>query len=194
MIYHFFSFENKMLLLFAKRLIFAHPFTKSNTMLKIAYGKADFAEIRTGGYFYQDRTQFIELLEEKGTHYPAFLRPRRFGKSLLISTLHCYYGVEYKAQFQSLFGDLYIGKKPTPLANQFFVFRLDFSGITTKIPQEVMQAFIQRVKSGIQDFLKTYDSYFQPNDEVVLEGHRTPSGVLIAFFDLVTKRGLLDDH
>jgi Predicted AAA-ATPase/PD-(D/E)XK nuclease superfamily len=163
-------------------------------MLKIAYGKADFAEIRTGGYFYQDRTQFIELLEEKGTHYPAFLRPRRFGKSLLISTLHCYYGVEYKAQFQSLFGDLYIGKKPTPLANQFFVFRLDFSGITTKIPQEVMQAFMQRVNSGIKDFLKTYSTYFGPNDLAIFGTQRTPSSILIDFFDLVTTRGLLDDH
>jgi Predicted AAA-ATPase/PD-(D/E)XK nuclease superfamily len=178
----------------AKSIIFAHPFTKSNTMLKIAYGKADFAEIRTNGYFYQDRTQFIELLEEKGTHYPAFLRPRRFGKSLFISMLHCYYGVEYKDQFQTLFGDLYIGKKPTPLANRFFILRLDFSGITTKEPQEVMHSFLQKVKSGTKDFLQTYSSYFQPNDEAVLEREHTPSGVLIDFFDLVTKRRLLDDH
>jgi hypothetical protein len=62
-------------------------------MLKIAYGKADFAEIRLNGYFYQDRTQFIELLEEKGTHYPAFLRPRRFGKSLFISMLLLWRGI-----------------------------------------------------------------------------------------------------
>jgi hypothetical protein len=163
-------------------------------MLKIAYGQADFADIRINGFFYQDRTQFIELLEEKGTHYPAFLRPRRFGKSLLISTLHCYYGVEFKTKFQSLFGDLYIGKKPTPLANQFFILRMDFSGITTKDPQEVMHSFLQKVQSGTKDFLKTYSDYFQLNDETVLERERTPSGVLIDFFDLVTKRGLLDEH
>ncbi len=163
-------------------------------MLKIAYGKADFAEIRTNGYFYQDRTQFIEILEEKGTHYPAFLRPRRFGKSLFISMLHCYYGVEFKNQFQPLFGDLYIGKKPTPLANHFFILRMDFSGITTKDPKEVMHSFLQKVKSGTKDFLKTYFNYFQPNDEAILEQEQTPSGVLIDFFDLITKRGLLDDH
>jgi hypothetical protein len=163
-------------------------------MLKIAYGKADFAEIRTNGYFYQDRTQFIEILEEKGTHYPAFLRPRRFGKSLFISMLHCYYGVEFKNQFQPLFGDLYIGKKPTPLANHFFILRMDFSGITTKDPKEVMHSFLQKVKSGTKDFLKTYSNYFQPNDEAILEQEQTPSGVLIDFFDLITKRGLLDDH
>ncbi|MEO0043196.1 MAG: hypothetical protein RL329_2644 [Bacteroidota bacterium] len=163
-------------------------------MLKIAYGKADFAEIRTNGYFYQDRTQFIEILEEKGTHYPAFLRPRRFGKSLFISMLHCYYGVEFKNQFQPLFGDLYIGKKPTPLANHFFILRMDFSGITTKDPKEVMHSFLQKVKSGTKDFLKTYSNYFQPNDEAILEQEQTPSGILIDFFDLITKRGLLDDH
>ncbi|MEY4937635.1 MAG: hypothetical protein RIS64_3994, partial [Bacteroidota bacterium] len=194
MIYHFFSFENKMLLLFAKRLIFAHPFTKSNTMLKIAYGKADFGEIRTEGYFYQDRTQFIEILEEKGTHYPAFLRPRRFGKSLFISMLHHYYGVEFKDQFQTLFGDLYVGKKPTPLANQYFVLEFDFSGINTKEPQDVMKSFLKRVKSGLKRFLKRYDAYFKPNDFDSIDQEDIPSNALISFFDLIGDRNLTKDH
>jgi Predicted AAA-ATPase/PD-(D/E)XK nuclease superfamily len=171
-----------------------HPFTKSNTMLKIAYGKADFADIRTNGYFYQDRTQFIELLEEKGTHYPVFLRPRRFGKSLFINMLHHYYGVEHKNQFQTLFGDLYIGKNPTPLANKYFVMEFDFSGISTSEPQEVKYAFLQRVKIGIKKFLKAYNAYFQPNDFEVIEKEPVPSNALIAFFSLVTERRLTDDH
>ncbi|MEN9610037.1 MAG: hypothetical protein RLZZ628_851 [Bacteroidota bacterium] len=163
-------------------------------MLKIAYGKADFAEIRIEGYFYQDRTQFIELLEEKGTHYPAFLRPRRFGKSLFISMLHHYYGVEHKAQFQTLFGDLYIGKNPTPLANKYFVLSFDFSGINTKDPQEVLNAFVNRVQVGIKKFLKSYAAYFQPDDFDVIEKESLASNALTKFFGLITDRRLTDDH
>jgi hypothetical protein len=163
-------------------------------MLKIAYGDADFASVRTSGSFYQDRTSFIAILEEKGTKFPAFLRPRRFGKSLFISMLHHYYGVEFKDQFQTLFGDLHVGKNPTPLANQYFVLEFDFSGINTKEPQEVKFAFLKRVKSGIRRFLRRYAAYFQPHDFDMIDREYIPSNVLIAFFDLITDRRLTDHH
>jgi hypothetical protein len=163
-------------------------------MLKIAYGDADFASVRTSGSFYQDRTSFIAILEEKGTKFPAFLRPRRFGKSLFISMLHHYYGVEFKDQFQTLFGDLHVGKNPTPLANQYFVLEFDFSGINTKEPHEVKFAFLKRVKSGIRRFLRRYAAYFQPHDFDMIDREYIPSNVLIAFFDLMTDRRLTDHH
>ncbi|MCP4657870.1 MAG: AAA family ATPase [bacterium] len=58
--------------------------------MKIPYGIADFYALRTSGYLYVDRTDRIRLLEDLG---PAllFLRPRRFGKSLWLRTLSCYY-------------------------------------------------------------------------------------------------------
>jgi Predicted AAA-ATPase/PD-(D/E)XK nuclease superfamily len=161
---------------------------KSNKMIKIAYGKADFAEIRQNDYFYQDRTAFIQVLEEKGTHFPAFLRPRRFGKSLFISMLQCYYGREYQNQFQTLFGDLYIGKNPTSLANQFFVLRFDFSGITTNNPQVVLKVFLKQVKTGIENFFKTYPAFFQPVDFERIEQEDEPSNALITFFRVATFR------
>ena len=68
-------------------------------MLKIPYGESDFQKLITEKYFYQDRTQFIEKLEKWYSNYPVFLRPRRFGKSLFISLLQFYYGIEYKADF-----------------------------------------------------------------------------------------------
>jgi hypothetical protein len=49
-------------------------------------GIQDFSEIRTGGYVYVDKTQFIDMLVSQSKFY--FLsRPRRFGKSLFVSTL-----------------------------------------------------------------------------------------------------------
>ena len=52
---------------------------------KIMYGVTDFALMRAENGYFVDRTDLIPELEK--TRYTVFLRPRRFGKSLLISTL-----------------------------------------------------------------------------------------------------------
>jgi hypothetical protein len=57
------------------------------------YGISDFVRLRRDGY--QDRTGYIPLLESLGEPYLIFLRPQRFGKSLWLSTLAHYYGVEH---------------------------------------------------------------------------------------------------
>ena len=53
-------------------------------------GIQSFSEIREGGYVYVDKTEYIYRLASTGKYY--FLsRPRRFGKSLLISTMEAYF-------------------------------------------------------------------------------------------------------
>ncbi len=57
---------------------------------KYPVGIQSFSDIRKGGYFYIDKTDLIYKLVQTGKYY--FLsRPRRFGKSLLISTLEAYF-------------------------------------------------------------------------------------------------------
>ena len=58
--------------------------------MKYPIGIQDFSEIIDGGYVYLDKTKILYDLVHNGKIY--FLsRPRRFGKSLLISTLECYF-------------------------------------------------------------------------------------------------------
>ncbi|MBQ1219516.1 MAG: AAA family ATPase, partial [Bacteroidales bacterium] len=53
-------------------------------------GIQSFEKIREGGYVYVDKTDLIHKLVTSGTYY--FLsRPRRFGKSMLVSTLEAYF-------------------------------------------------------------------------------------------------------
>jgi hypothetical protein len=59
--------------------------------MKFPYGICDFKKIVSQDFFYCDRTGCIPLLE-KG-EYLLFIRPRRCGKSLLLSTLFNYYDV-----------------------------------------------------------------------------------------------------
>lgn len=53
-------------------------------------GIQNFEKIRKGGYCYIDKTAWIYQMVKTGSYY--FLsRPRRFGKSLLLSTLEAYF-------------------------------------------------------------------------------------------------------
>lgn len=59
-------------------------------MRKYPIGIQTFADIRNDGYLYIDKTHYVEQMIKSGKYY--FLsRPRRFGKSLLISTLQSYF-------------------------------------------------------------------------------------------------------
>ncbi len=71
--------------------------------MKFPYGLADFEAVINKGYYYADRTQYIALLEDEAEHL-LFLRPRRFGKSLLLGMLENYYDLRKKDQFETLFG------------------------------------------------------------------------------------------
>lgn len=90
------------------------------------YGIADFRKVREEGYFYVDRSDRIALLEEAGNQL-LFLRPRRFGKSLWLSTLENYYDLARADDFERLFGGLKIGQNPTPRHNRYFILNLNFS-------------------------------------------------------------------
>lgn len=127
-------------------------------MLSIPYGVADFHSIRTRGQLYVDRTDRIATLEALGDSL-LFLRPRRFGKSLWLSTLACYYDLRLEAEHECLFGDLAIGKNPTPLAHRHFVLRWDFSEIDPDPPPRGVNADVssrhQRLANEIHGYLNT---------------------------------------
>ena len=70
--------------------IFAIEFQFENTMTKYPIGIQNFQSLREDGYAYVDKTGFVYELAQNGKYY--FLsRPRRFGKSLLISTIEAYF-------------------------------------------------------------------------------------------------------
>ncbi len=54
-------------------------------------GIQTFSEIREGNYLYIDKTEYVYRMTHCGTKYMFLSRPRRFGKSLLTSTLHSYF-------------------------------------------------------------------------------------------------------
>ena len=127
-------------------------------MLKFPYGISDFYKVITEGYFYIDRTDRIRLLEETGPQL-LFLRPRRFGKSLLLAMLENYYDVARANQFEQLFGHLAIGQNPTLLHNQYLVMRWDFSTVLSQGSAEtIKRALFDHINDQIQNFGVRYQA------------------------------------
>ena len=54
-------------------------------------GIQTFADIRNENYLYIDKTEYVYRMTHSGARYIFLSRPRRFGKSLLVSTLHSYF-------------------------------------------------------------------------------------------------------
>ena len=124
-------------------------------MINFPYGMSDFRQIITEGYFYCDRTGVIPLLERGRTQ--LFIRPRRFGKSLLLSMLENYYDVARKNAFEELFGRLAIGRNPTPPRNRYFILRLDFSCVDPMgTPEEVKRSLYNHINGCIENFIFYY--------------------------------------
>ena len=99
---------------------------------RIPYGVSNFLDIVQRNQYYVDKTMYIPKLEAEPDSL-FFIRPRRFGKSLLLSMLRAYYDINMKDRFQELFGNLWIGSHPTSEQGQYQVLLLDFSKITGNI-------------------------------------------------------------
>ena len=102
----------------------------------ILYGVADYAEMRKANAWFIDRTAKIRDLE--ATRYAIFLRPRRFGKSLLMSILEAYYDVHYADRFEEFFAGTDIGSNPTDERGKYLVLKFDFSSVSKDASQVEM--------------------------------------------------------
>jgi len=147
-------------------------------MLRFPYGLADFYRIATEGYLYVDRTAYIRRMEALGDSL-LFIRPRRFGKSLWLQTLACYYDLRLAGEFDRLFGGLEIGRDPTPSANRYFVLQWDFSEIDPRgRVEEIAARLREHVAYRIQAFLQDYEGHLPGRVEVTENPAATLSNLL----------------
>ena len=79
---------------------------------KLGLGVEDFKEIIEQDYYYIDKTKFIEEILLDGAKIKLFCRPRRFGKTLNMSTLRYFFDIETKEENRKLFNGLDIENSP----------------------------------------------------------------------------------
>jgi hypothetical protein len=150
--------------------------------MKNPYGESNFKKIITQGFLYIDKTEYIEILEENGS-YNILLRPRRFGKSLFVSTLWHYYDIRFKDEFEALFNGLAAGRKPTRLRNGYQVLFMEFSGINIKNEKTIERDFAFEVTRRLRTFLKEYQYPAEAIRRV--EAQSSPASLMKAFFEIV---------
>ena len=139
-------------------------------------GVQDFEKIRTGGFVYVDKT---ELIYNLANHYgdAIFLsRPRRFGKSLLCSTLRHYFQ-GHKELFQGLAID-----KLEKDWTEYPVFHFDMSQCKNDDPEGV--------KQSLDLLLKNYEKKYNLSGEKLSYGDRLKMLILTAH-ELTGKRAVV---
>lgn len=112
----------------------------------------DFGELRSNQYVYVDKTKYIYELATQGKYY--FLsRPRRFGKSLLISTLECLFTAQ-----KNLFEETYIYDKWN-WDERFPVIRISFSNIGHKT-----KGLVAAIKNRLGEIASDYTVELRANE------------------------------
>ena len=128
---------------------------KIQASITIPYAVANYADLRDRGFYYVDKTDYIPRLEAYNA--PVFLRPRRFGKSLLVSTLAHYYDRTLAHRFEDLFGGTYIGSHPTPEHNRYMIIRYDFSAMVMADNMEGLEQNFNILNRGPVEIMVTHN-------------------------------------
>ncbi|MDE6154276.1 MAG: AAA family ATPase, partial [Muribaculaceae bacterium] len=116
--------------------------------LKYPIGLQSFSEIRKGGYVYVDKTAYIHRLVSTGKYY-FLTRPRRFGKSLFLSTLKSYFEGD-----RELFDGLFISGRVDEWESSP-VFYFDFVNFDTSC--------IEGLQSAVEAHLGTWEEQYGAN-------------------------------
>ena len=123
-------------------------------MKKIPIGVEDFKEIIKSNYYYVDKTRLIKDIIKDGSKVKLFTRPRRFGKTLNMSTLKYFFDIREKEKNRELFKGLYIENSPV-FSEQgkypvIFISMKEIKGITW----EEMQISLKKVFSNLYEEYK----------------------------------------
>ncbi len=127
---------------------------------KIPYGASDFESVQLENDYYVDKTIFIPEIEK--TRFVFFIRPRRFGKSLFLSTLNSYYDINKGDRFEEFYHDTYILENPTDKRATYMIMSFNFSTIS-KDKDKVQKNFNDYCIIRINVFIKKYKKYLPEN-------------------------------
>ena len=119
----------------------------------ISIGKQDFVSLRENHYFYIDKTDFIRQWWENADDITLITRPRRFGKTLNMNMLNCFFSRQYENR-----GDLFKGlsiwtdQKYQKLQGSYPVIFISFADVK----QNNYKDAIQKIKNIIVDVYRQH--------------------------------------
>ncbi len=163
----------------------------------IPYGLANYKQIREENYYYVDKTRYLPLLEEVGK-FLFLIRPRRFGKSSLLTVLECYYDSARIEEFKFLFQGTYIYDHPTAEKNAYMILKFNFSQINPALGR-IEQSFKEHTDDCFFFFGQTYRDYLGDDFFKMLDRKESPHGKLAFLLRYVGSKGykvyvLIDEY
>ena len=160
-------------------------------------GISDFRRIRLDNYYYVDKTAWIPKFELVSS-FLFFCRPRRFGKTLMLSLLESYYDCKQTGDWDWLFGGLWIHEHPTAERGQFQVMRLDFSQVTGSL-DHLKENLDLYMDIKLNSFASKYEDMYFDGFAKEVEKYHNANGKLNYITDTAKKYGnrlylILDEY
>ena len=133
-------------------------------MLKgLPIGREDFKEIRENDFYYVDKTKYIEELLLDGTQVKLFCRPRRFGKTLSMSTLRYFFDIKNGEENRKLFDGLCISNSPMMSEQgKYPVIFITMKGVSNSNFKEAFERIADKVSTLYRNYtflLEKLDEY-----------------------------------
>jgi hypothetical protein len=157
-------------------------------MKPIPYGLSSYKDIRQDNNYYVDKTHYIPQIESAGK-FLFMIRPRRFGKSSLLTMLECYYDIARADEFEALFANTYIQEHPTPEKNAYLILKFNFSKVSSNI-DEVEASFQEYIDGCLFFFCEKYRHLFEDRYISMMETKKTPHGKLEFLLTYIGTKGL----
>jgi hypothetical protein len=157
-------------------------------MKPIPYGISSYKSLRQDNNYYVDKTQYIPQIESAGK-FLFLIRPRRFGKSSLLTMLECYYDIVRAEEFEALFADTYIHDHPTPEKNAYLILKFNFSKVNPDI-ERVEESFNNHVNNCLFFFGEKYKAFLDESYFNMMQSHQQNYQKLEFLLNYVGFKGL----
>ena len=135
-------------------------------MKKIPIGVENFKEIINNNYYYVDKTKFIEKILNDGSKIKLFTRPRRFGKTLNMSTIKHFFDIKNNEENRKLFNNLDIEKsvyiKEQGQYPVIFISMKGIKDITWEEAKSSLKILISKLYSEFKYLLDDLDEFDLP--------------------------------
>ena len=152
----------------------------------ISIGKQDFVSLRENHYFYIDKTDFIRQWWENADDITLITRPRRFGKTLNMNMLNCFFSRQYEKRGDLFKGlSIWIDQRYQRLQGSYPVIFISFADVK----QNNYKDAIQKIKNIIVDVYRQHR--YLNNEECFTENEKQQMMAITEKMDDVTAQDAL---
>ncbi len=168
-----------------------------NTYKKIPYSISSYKTIKQENCYYVDKSRYIPAFEDAGK-FLFLIRPRRFGKSSLLTVLESYYDIVRKDEFDFLFNETYIKDHPTPEKNSYLILKFNFSRVNSE-PEKVEASFHGHARNCFFFFGEKYQEFLDDEYFEMLASHQEAHQQLEFLLNYIGSKGqkvyvLIDEY